>query len=135
MATADKQQPQDAPSDDIDVIAGLGLAERERMALGELGDIEEPIVQEGRLYSKEFEEAINAMPKVPVWIPGEFAEFVQVNGYGIIINPERVVMVPQVFKEVLDNRRDLLRTIQRNTSKLQQAMSYSSINQVPKYVR
>jgi hypothetical protein len=114
------------------VIPGLGITDNE--LLDSMGGVTEVIQHDNRLYTAEWAKTVAAMPRVPVYIPGESYEWVQVNGMTFQIAPEQVVMVPQVVKEVLDNKRLMEQSVARQQKMLKKAMVPSSINDIPEYV-
>jgi hypothetical protein len=130
---AAEKQTAAVPSEEGDVISTLGVVETD--AYEALGGAHPAQMIEDRLYTKEWKAQVDAMEKVPVYIPGDFAEFVQVNGLSFIINPEQIVMVPSIVKEVLDNKRLGERAINQNQARLKRLMSPNGINAIPEYHR
>lgn len=103
--------------------------------LDELGGITDAVIDGPLPYDPKFRAEIDAQEKFPVFIPGEYAEFVQVNGLTFRINPEQVVMVPRTVKEILDNKRDQEREVRRLQARLKAEMSPSSLGAIRDYVR
>ena len=113
------------------IIAGLGIIDDE--AAEALGGVTEVAFDDNRLYSAAFKRTIDAQPKFPVFIPGDYAEIVQINGLTFRINPEQVVMVPQSVKEVLDNKRAMEREANQHKKRAKANMN-KSLQEMPLYV-
>lgn len=115
------------------IIDKLGPTEGE--VLGDLGGVVDAPASGDQLYDLKFKQKLDAQPKKAVWIPGEYAEIVQVNGVTYKIDPEQVVMVPETVADVLKNQKDLERAVARKQARLKKLMSPGSIAEVPEYVR
>lgn len=115
-----------------EIIPGLGVADDDLFA--SMGGVVEATFTDNRLYTPEWAATVKAMPRVPVYVPGEYAEWVQVNGMTFQIAPEQVVMVPTVVKEVLDNKRAMEMAVKQQSAAIKRAMTPSSINDIPEYV-
>ena len=114
-----------------DIIPELGVANSE--LFDAMGGVTEAEVVDNRMYSAAFRREIDAQTKYPVFIPGEFAEIVQVNGLTFIINPEQVVLVPQTVKEILDNKRAMEREANQYRKRAKGQMN-KTLAEMPEYI-
>ncbi len=101
----------------------------------QLAEFAEPVGEQPYIQSDY--ALLMAQPREKVYIPGKDPEFVQINGVSFWINPEVWVEVPKPVAEVLQNKRQMLRSYERNVSRMIKAMErpLRGPNAMPEYVR
>ena len=80
------------------------------------------------------EKRVPVMIATPEGHPGDYAEWVQINGVGFIIRADEIVMVPESVKAVLDNKKAQEALVRNQVKAARAKMQYTSINQVPEYI-
>lgn len=81
------------------------------------------------------EKKVPVMIPTPEGYPGEYAEWVGINGVGFIIRADEIVMVPESVKAVLDNKKAQEAIVRNQVKAAKSKMTYANINQVPEYIR
>lgn len=103
----------------------------------------EALVSPSSIFDPKVKAIYDAEPKRRVYIPTPetwkepyaYAERIQINGIIYIIMADQDVLLPESVAAVWDNRRNMLREVNRQTAAMKKLASYTHIDQVPTWYR